>query len=1513
MKLNTTRSKITTLTIYIVGFVLCSAIAYNMWHRVIGAVNNSYLTYEYNHESSLDTRLNHANTYYWYARYRKNSQPEFERAQQIAQQVINEITDSIKAYPEHAVEYQSLANQAKTLNSYCVEQGAVSQLNIASYVPMYLEMMAHDEAFMEQDCEDEEVETRAANRAIDVILDLTSPEKNAKIGERPLFALVRAQGEPKAIHESIIQKLNAESKFYTISDHELVKVLGNGATYESVFSDSTSLVRVADFFGAKSIALIELINNDKVDGIHYYGMRYNVWQQGDNGIKDGVYTEYFLRNRNFNQMTIMKIPLFLMFVGLIGALGFAIALVFALVKSAHFAWYSFWISLAGATLAIIGIIDYLYMEFLNPLPSDYYATDAGENWQISLPIAILVIPVFINYIILGRLDKHISSFQSRLDESWGLFVLFAGGFTAIPLIWANYRIMRFGIELSTIDTLLYAVALFATYGFSLSRWAHKVLDFPQKVGWRRRGLAYFMVTLFVYFAYGTTVELIIGSSIKINWIFVLTVGFLPLLVEFIYNKVPTKALESIAPEETKPVNIEHLSLSINKWDLYGKQSTVIKVVASKSLNPASFVILGANVQSLEWHVIDFSTRGDGKTHHFPFASALAHLFTFKRFNDVAEQSRIIGNLLGKLISTVSSVGEYLIDESDPKPRKANEVATMIYSELVKSNYGLILQHPEKAAEEDLELLNALLSKLATSDTPPPIAFCEGAAYSLQQEFQASLEQYCAGLGEEHLEFTVSFKNLAQSIMEQRGIEPMTRVLVEERLIASELDQSPALARSAVDQLMASPQVFKNEFGQFQLKSAQFEFAQAVQSNSAIVDLDFAHRELLVCAAIAANESGIFNLDLVTALAGITRKEVLAQLDHLQSAHVLIDLKDDEHLDLYQFSDIETIKELRSEDEHDNDNISQHIRELYRTYVAFFLPHSSWEESKAHLESCLQRKLISERELTFLAIRALRVNSVSSLDDVLDFVLSKTVSEGLTANFDGATQLIHRIKTNSKLKSTRVDWHEFVLCVETGAYNNARQLYEAGIKERALKHDLSNAELLVCVRYCFGDFMHSDNADHCKKLNEYILQSNRSDVLDKLRSTFYRTKLISNNSKKLNNLANKSNVELVIQTYKELEIALGELVNVENAEPRALNLYKEVLNDFLCYHSDFMWPESQTMREFGLDLLESIEKFEQLKWQRLKLEQVDSTNWLDPSWVQRGTEIDYRGLCFTYNYIQRGYHNLEKFEASIKAGQMSFTLNSFVGDHNGKQVCAGYLSKAYISVSNLESGLYWAQQSAAYANTHGLYTGNALDTLANACEANKNNFTSLHQLSQSISSRHLVKHFDEQMPTIVKKQLLLNGAEMLRAQTEVGSRFFWDKPISLSYLFELVEHLQSIKDEDAVSLVFKGTEIQIEKSSVGFGKIEFNLLFPESIGLTNVIPIEPEHQPKPITRGGSEVWIIEGAKPIETNQCALIVQEVHPGAPWHLITAHPGHCAPPLPKGSVSLDPTGFWNTHAFVG
>ena len=185
---------------------------------------------------------------------------------------------------------------------------------------------------------------------------------------------------------------------------------------------------------------------------------------------------------------------------------------------------------------------------------------SGEIWQISLPLVLIALPVVINYIILGRLDKHISSFKSKLDEQSGLFGLIAGSLAVIPLIWVNYRIMRFGVEPKTLAITLYSMVLYLSYGFGLSRWMHKILDFPQKVDWRRRALAYSILGGLIYFAYGTTAELIIGSTTAVNWLNVALVLALPLLLEQLYRVIPLQNDLSIAVDEPRPINIERLQL-----------------------------------------------------------------------------------------------------------------------------------------------------------------------------------------------------------------------------------------------------------------------------------------------------------------------------------------------------------------------------------------------------------------------------------------------------------------------------------------------------------------------------------------------------------------------------------------------------------------------------------------------------------------------------------------------------------------------------------------------------------------------------------------------------------------------------------------------------------------------------------------------------------------------------------------------------------------------------------------
>ena len=1496
------------------GLLLCLFAVDYYWLVITKVVNKSYLTHPYNSNSSLDVRLNHANTYYWYARYRKNSQPEFLRSKVIVEEILREIPDSMRVTPNRKAELEVIKNQAKALLKFCNEQSEVSQLNIAAAVPMYLEIMGYDENFMEQDCDDEEVETRSANRAIDVILDLVSPEKNAKIGERPLFALVNVNGESKVIHESIIQKLNSESKFYTISDHELVKILGANATYNNVFSDSLALLKVAKFFGAKRLALIELTNNDKIDGIHYYGMRYNVWQYGLNAVSDGVYTEYFLKNRNFNQMTILKFPLLFLFLAILGTLGFAISMICQIFRIALVPWYHSWISHLGAVITIIGLIDYGFMEFLNPLPSDYYSTDEGELWQMLLPLGMVLIPIFINYIILGRLDKHFPAFQSRLNESKGLFSLLSGGFAAISLIWINYRIMRFGMEKEIFYVLLYTVGLFQIYAFGVSRWVEKIINFPQRIDYRRKILAYVVVFGLMVLVLNTTTSLIIESFLMVDLMFCFLALCIPFLLEFLYKWIPDRDVEIFSLQEIEPVNLKSISFSKGKWMRKGNQSSILKIVSNRSLDVVSYIPFSRLGQEYDWFLIDFGNRGDGKTHYYPYAKAFEHLFTNKLFNEVTEQSRFIGNLLGKIISTISSVGEYLIDDSDPKPRRVEEVAKMISDSLADKKFGLIFQHPESGIAEDLELFEALLTQIYMHAEIPPVVFCEGSAYSLQQKFNSTLNQFSVQIGDEPISFQLAFKNVAQSVLETQNIEAISRVLIEERLSSTELDQSPTLANQAVKQLLESPIVGLNDNKEKQLRSSQFDLSTENEIHERLSSLDKEELHILNIAAICSNDTGIFNVELVTAIAGIDRRSVMDLLNKLQLQHLIIDLQDDDSLDLFQFAEIEIVKSIRQEDELDKSNINQTTRDYYRSYVAYFLPSNEWSTNREKLVESTKKGLISERELTFLAIRANRIGEVGFLEELVDFVLQETIANGITASFTGAHQLIKSYRLKWSNPNLSIDWNEFHLCVETGAYDRASVLFNSSIRAEAENNRLTIKQLLICVRYCFGHFMYSDNAILGRKINERILVDKDASSIEILRAKFYTLKLISNKDRNCSTVNNMLNVQTSLKLYEEL------IESLNYPQSENVPLLKEVLNDYIGFFADSVWPLDfrNNLSDLGIDLAASQSRFNQLIKLRLLIERIDypSSDWLDSSWVKRGTPIDYRGLCFTYNYIQRGLYNTGSYNESIQAGIMSFTLNSFIGDPSGKQICAGYLSKAYSEIGMDGTSLYWAEQSVAYCEIHSLYAGVALANLGQIC--NKiNDFSKFKGLSGMISRRHIVKHFNDDIPNSVKKSLLLNGAYLKELQNEIGSRFYWGKPVDFELLHSLVEMLQStLPLKEGTLLTLEGMEINIIQVNSSHGKHEITLKFPKNIGTTNVVELSGNEKVKLVKRGNSSVQAVTGIAPRETYECGLVVQEFGVGIPWHLKTAHPGSIAPPFPSQVYSeierSKSEEFWNSHAFI-
>jgi hypothetical protein len=544
----------------------------------------------------------------------------------------------------------------------------------------------------------------------------------------------------------------------------------------------------------------------------------------------------------------------------------------------------------------------------------------------------------------------------------------------------------------------------------------------------------------------------------------------------------------------------------------------------------------------------------------------------------------------------------------------------------------------------------------------------------------------------------------------------------------------------------------------------------------------------------------------------------------------------------------------------------------------------------------------------------RIGEVGFLEELVDFVLQETIGNGITASFTGASQLIRNYRLKWSKANFSIDWNEFNLCIETGAYERASVLFDTSIRQELEQDRLTVKQSLICVRYCFGHFRHSDNAILGRKINEKILVHKDASANEILRAKFYTLKLISNKDRNCSTVDNLANVQKSLKLYEELVESLDSR-NLENE-----SLLKEVLNDYLGFLADSVWPANyrENLSALQIDFADSQKRFSQLIEHRLRIEKIDynTTDWLDPSWVRRGTLIDYRGLCYTYNYIQRGLFNTGCYNESIQAGVMSFTLNSFIGDQNGKQVCSGYLSKSYSEIGDFESSLYWAEQSLAYCHIHSLYEIMALTNLGQVCQK-INDFSRFKCLSAMISRRHIVKHFNDDIPNAMKKSLLLNGSQLKDLQAEIGSRFYWSKPVDFKFLSAIVEALQSASSLNE-GLVFSvgGIELTVKRVNSIHKKHEITLLFPENIGTTNVVEISTNDHVKLVKRGNFNVQAVCGIAPRETRECGIVVQEIGDGVPWHIVTAHPGDIAPALPRQSQSeaerAISQAYWNSHAFI-
>lgn len=128
---------------------------------------------------------------------------------------------------------------------------------------------------------------------------------------------------------------------------------------------------------------------------------------------------------------------------------------------------------------------------------------------------------------------------------------------------------------------------------------------------------------------------------------------------------------------------------------------------------------------------------------------------------------------------------------------------------------------------------------------------------------------------------------------------------------------------------------------------------------------------------------------------------------------------------------------------------------------------------------------------------------------------------------------------------------------------------------------------------------------------------------------------------------------------------------------------------------------------------------------------------------------------------------------------------------------------------------------------------------------------------------------------------------------LGSKFYGDSPESL------IDMAQKIYPE-----VFEQAKPDTD------GRYRISLIFPEEIGVTNVVSIdklteEEQKRIELVDRQGRMVRSVKIDRVIPTHECHVILSE-----DWHLITMFPGELAPPLPPSPDIHDD--YWDNHVFI-
>lgn len=1509
--------------------------------------------------TSATEKLKHSNTMYWYSRALGNTNIEFDEARKLALESIQ-----IASKNKQDSTAENTIKSAKKIIQLVDTNREENEFSVNNRFPFFIDLMNTNQT-KEEDFGRDYMDKISSTRVLDKLIHLNDFSFSKDLSLIPYFTIINQVSGDKKLEESSVQYLNLNTNFYTISDQEFAQIFNKTIPIQEIISDSLKLKKIADFFDTKQILIIDIIKNDQYKGVYYYSAKAKRFDLSG-PIVSNKYVETFAKERQFNTIFGYKLPLVVVFI-------LITLLIYFLTKrkdteNERIKFSHFLISTFSSIVFSIVFIE-LIVNYLSPVSGEYYETDTSEIWRWAVSFSFTFLPLILVHLVIGKMDHYIEKFDSGLDIKRGVFSILLGTFMCFPVALAYYGMIRFSIDFHLFFVVIsILVGLF--YAYIISYFWIEIKNRPQESILTNKiflisslVIEFISYLLFVYnliglYNWDNTINTLIWYVLVPN-LFLLGIYFLNKKGVFSFldkgdsvkNEKKTEFIKSDQYEEIKKSLIER-----NLVVLYG-----IKGMGKSSV--AKQLMKDLKTQTNDKILIDFSinqSEEESKVNYYPFAFGLKKYLSFKRFNNHADEARKSGNVIGKLLNSISSVGELLVVDKASDPENVKVISKQICKILdSKEEYLLVFENIHLAKNENEKLLFEILhyfkksKKIFKENSNKNIIFTANEFYSFKNTFENLIETIAEVKIKRNKLFDSDFffrlrvdsSFIKQCLKTRYDLSVFDYYDLLTFFEGREIDKVPGDIIEILNAFENNETIKNTKPGHFVLNiEKQLEIPTINQEltnfESIVNSLSNDEMNFLLACVYSCDRNEEFEINALAFILSQDRIEVLQRLRYFEEKEIIFDIK--EKNDWFRFSDARFILAIKNNEGYVNDEISQLGKEYFRRFVLFYhgeLQKNSNLLSKINvLFTLLNKTLFIAEDLPKESVQVLVAIGTKFIEPEISYLQEAesafVKAHDLLANKENefhfesieemkedlmVTKLLKTFELKNDFENNRIK--HIIDNYKDGKYKNeiTQFLYLQFSKSSLYKPDIALQKQIEIANLLPG-FSPSLSDIFRLKFYSLLLTPKNGASLEKLIDLdtayvglIYEIEEEVDKNTNLNYLLAEvinSRTSLIVDSI----LVNNDMKNNHAQQQAFFNQFKILVQKRI--HHELKKIELDTSFEFKNEVIENDIEF--LNYIFSKSIRFDE--------LQNLQKIDRKGLCFTYNFIVRSFFAMnlldeegkELLETILKISSLAVAYNRKSDDIMGQIMSENFHGKILTITKDYSNAFESIEYAYYIAHKNGKrkdFIMSDMHTLISKDFDENLKLKFKHKIDEYETNNlinHILRHFSISIPNEIKEELknkrvVLNDEDLKSILNMPGSKFLnkiFNNPIKL--------------------LEFVKNEIQTKEKKQFLDSVYFEIEFDELIAEDCLISLDSIEDKTLITkenRSGYMANCIDASyvKPIETNKLIVIVDKNDYSK---IRTLWPGKYSPDFPRQIRNVDDekevetnrkcSEFWENHAFI-